>query len=63
MLNWPVDAIVEHTKASKTMVYDIKSNLARYGSTVRPQMAKFGWPSKLTKADEKAVFEWLLTEG
>jgi transposase len=44
-------------------VYTSHQNLIRYGGAVKPQFASAGRPRRLSKADERAVLEWILGEG
>jgi transposase len=63
LLGWKPNAIAQTLKISRTKAYKFEENLLRYGSLRAPRSAKQGRPCKLTKADEKALFEYLLSEG
>lgn len=63
LLRWPVKAISEDLGISVQSVYNIQSNMLRYGSVSKPHYRILGRSRKLSAADEDAVFAWLLQEG
>lgn len=48
---------------SSRSVHRIQENLMRYGSVRKPHYRTLGRAKKLSKADEEALFEYLLHEG
>ena len=48
---------------SQQTVYTVENNLMRYGSVRKPLYRKLGRAQKLSKADETALFEYLMAEG
>jgi hypothetical protein len=60
LLGWDVKNIGEQCNVSQQTVYTVElNNLMRYGSVYR----KLGRARKLSKADETALFEYLMAEG
>ena len=48
---------------SQQTVYTVENNLMGYGSVRKPLYRKLGRARKLSKADETALFEYLMAEG
>ena len=62
-LRWRPDAIAKELSIRLRTVYNAESNIARYGSVIKPLYTQLGRPPKFTKADKEAVLELLLQEG
>ena len=62
-LGWRPDAITKELSIGLRTVYDAESNIARYGSVVKPLYTRLGRPPKFTEADKEAILELLLQEG
>ena len=62
-LRWRPDAIAKELSIGLRTVYDAKSNIARYGSVIKPLYTRFRRPSKFTNADKEAMLKLLLQEG
>src|SRR6266568_3185397 len=62
-LRWRPDAIAKELSIGLRTVYDAESNIARYGSVVKPLYTWLGRPPKFTEADKEAVLELLLQES
>jgi len=63
LLGWKCNAIATECGISSRSVYRIQENLMRYGSVRKPHYRTLGRAKKLSKADEEALFEYLLHEG
>lgn len=63
MLGWSEAKIAEECRVHLSTVYRIRSNLVTYGSVRKPYYRQLGRARKLSKADEDALFEWLLSEA
>lgn len=63
MLGWSEAKIAEECRVHSSTVYRIRNNLVSYGSVRKPYYRQLGRARKLSKADEDALFEWLLYEG
>src|SRR6267378_7708895 len=63
LLGWKCKAIATECGISSRSVYRIQENLMRYGSVRKPHCRTLGRAKKLSKADEEALFEYLLHEG
>jgi len=59
-LGWRPDAIAKELSIGLQTVYNAKSDIARYGSVVKPLYTRLGWPFKFTDVDKEAVLELLL---
>src|SRR6266446_6135802 len=57
------NAIATECGISSRSVYRIQENLMLYGSVRKPHYRTLGRAKKLSKADEEALFEYLLHEG
>ena len=62
-LGWKIKDIARECGTSQTTAYKIEVNLARYGSARKPYFRRLGRARKLSKADEDALFEYLLSQG
>lgn len=62
-MGWRFKAIAEECKILERIVYMIQSNLLRYGSIRKPYFRQLGQARKLSKADEDALFDYLLSQG
>ena len=63
LLAWDVKNIAEQCNVSLQTVYTVENNLIRYGSVRKPLYRKLGHARKLSKADETALFQYLMVEG
>src|SRR5436309_8956504 len=63
LLGWRSDAIAEECHVGVSTVYEMQSNLMRYGNITKPHLRLLGWPRKLTEADKQALFTLLVMEG
>ena len=63
LLGWDIKNIAEQCNVSQQTVYTVENNLMRYGSVRKPLYHKLGRARKLSKADETALFEYLMAEG
>ena len=63
LLGWDIKNIAEQCNVSQQTVYTVENNLMRYGSVHKPLYRKLGRARKLSKADETALFEYLMVEG
>jgi hypothetical protein len=61
--SWKCKAIATECGISSRSVCRIQENLMRYGSVRKPHYRTLGRARKLSKADEEALFEYLLHEG
>ena len=59
-LRWRPDAIAKELNITTRTVYNAESNIAKYGSIVKPLYTQLRRPPKFTKADKKAMLELLL---
>ncbi|KAL4860806.1 hypothetical protein BDV12DRAFT_181088 [Aspergillus spectabilis] len=63
ILGWKPEAIAAEVQVSKRRVERIQHNLIGHGSVRKPRFRALGRPHKLSKADEDALFQYLLVEG
>ena len=59
-LGWQPNAFAKGLSIRLRTVYNAKSNIARYGSVVKPLYTQLGRLPKFTKADKEAILKLLL---
>ena len=62
-LRWRPDAIAKELNITTWTVYNAKSNMARYGSIVKPLYTQLRRLFKFIETDKKAILELLLQKG
>jgi hypothetical protein len=63
LIRWKVEAIAKECSISARIVYSIQSNLLRYRSIRKLYFQTLNHSRRLSKADEEALFEYLLSQG